>query len=86
MAKKAEIKEEEFDINDIIESECLFTKEDFLFLVKCLNEDYLNIKKKMEEIENIYNSLEDEARKRWYFEYKPCALTIAARNNRTLPF
>lgn len=71
---------------DSSEKHCFLKKEDFLFLVKCLNEDYLNLKKKMEEIESIYDSLEDEARERWYFEYKPCALTIAARNNRTLPF
>ena len=64
MAKKEEIKEVEIDISDIIESACLFTKEDFLFLVKCLNEDYLELRKKMEEIENRYNSLKEEARKR----------------------
>lgn len=64
MAKKAEIKEEAVNINDIIESACLFTKEDFLFLVNCLNEDYVNLKKKMEEIENRYNNLKDEAYKR----------------------
>ena len=65
MVKKTDAKA--VDISDIIEdieSPCTFTKEDFLFLVDCLNEDYLSIKNKMEEIEKRYNNLEEEARKR----------------------
>jgi hypothetical protein len=69
MVKKADAKEVEVDdvmdiiVDDIINT-CTFTKEDFLFLVKCLNEDYLELKKKMEEIEKRYNHLKDEAEKR----------------------
>ena len=70
MVKKADAKEVDFDISGIIkdvediENSCTFTKEDFLFLVKCLNEDYLELKKKMGEIEERYNHLKDEAEKR----------------------
>lgn len=69
MANKTVSKDVEVDdvmdsiIDDIINT-CTFTKEDFLFLVKCLNEDYLAIKRKMEEIEDRYNSLKEEAKKR----------------------
>ena len=70
MVKKTDVKAVDFDISDIIkdvediESSCAFTKEDYLFLVKCLNEDYLDIKKKMKEIEDIYYNLKIEAQKR----------------------
>jgi len=67
MVKKTDAKEVDFDISDIIEdieSPCTFTKEDFLFLVKCLNDDYVELKHKMENIEDIYNSLKNEAQKR----------------------
>lgn len=87
MVKREEIKEVEVDvINDIVNA-CAFTKEDYLFLVKCLNEDYLEFKRKMKEIEDIYYSLKTEAQKRWYYATSTCCLALAvSRKHTDLPF
>lgn len=88
MVKKTDAKVD-YDISDIIEdieSSCSFTKEDYLFLVKCLNEDYLEIKKKMEEIEDRYYNLKIEAQKRWYYTSSTCCLALAVSRKPKLPF
>lgn len=92
MVKREEIKEVEVDdvmdglINDVVNA-CAFTKEDYLFLVKCLNENYLEFKRKMKEIEDIYYSLKTEAQKRWYYATSTCCLALAvSRKHTELPF
>jgi hypothetical protein len=44
--------------------DCTFTKTDYLFLVRCLDDAYQELLRKKGEIERRYLSLRDEAKKR----------------------
>jgi hypothetical protein len=72
---------------DSSEKHCFLSKKEFLFLVRCLNEDYVELKNKMWEIEDLYNHLKHEAEARWYYDSELCCLSLAAsRKEIELPF
>lgn len=45
-------------------NDCTFTKTDYLFLARCLDDDYQELIRKKGEIERRYLSLREEAKKR----------------------
>lgn len=65
---------------------CSFTNKDYLFLVKCLNQKYLDHRKQMDEIEMRFLSLKEEAKKRWYYTNSDTMLEAKADINNILPF
>lgn len=67
-------------------NDCTFTKTDFLFLVKCLNDDYVELTRKAWELEMRYLHLKEEAKKRWYYEHRECPLVARAELWEMLPF
>lgn len=66
--------------------DCSFTKKDYLFLVKCLNQKYLDHRNQMNEIEMRFLSLKEEAEKRWYYTNSDTMLEAKANINNILPF
>lgn len=69
-----------------VSKDCSFTKKDYLFLVKCLNQKYLDHRNQMDEIEMRFLSLKEEAEKRWYYTNSDTMLEAKANINNILPF
>lgn len=67
-------------------NDCTFTKTDYLFLARCLDDDYQELIRKKGEIERRYLSLREEAKKRWYYMENGTTLDKFATMNDTLPF
>ena len=73
-------------MSKVEKNDCSFTKKDYLFLVKCLNQKYLDYRNQMDEIEMRFLSLKEEAQKRWYYTNSETMLEVNANVNNILPF